>query len=674
MFCKISGQQIALIILALALLSSLSFGQDGYEVLKAMKSGPRPAFDGTDQVDDETGYDVQYYDIEIEFDPVSELVDGRVDMTVRATEDGLSRIDFHLRFNLDIDLVQVDGVNATYTREGNYDLFVDLAQAINIDDEVTVSVEYNGDAGASGSMGGLHWHDHSGTALIASLSQPSGARWWWPCKDIPADKAPTRMVWTVPDWMTATGNGYLQSVTTPSAGLTSFEWIEEYPMSPYLVAVTATDFVYWREWWVTAEDDSLAMDYWVFPEHETAARNNFVDMHEMMDFFVGSLGEYPYMDEKYGHVEFNFGGAMEHQTLTSMGYYFVGFGSASSNSWIYAHELAHMWWGDEITCETWMDIWLNEAPATYWDALWQEHFFGPSAFNDRMNQYRNTYMNSEYDPDQGRFPIYDPEYLWGGCVYEKGAWIMHMLRWAVGDENFWNFYPELRNRYAYDAFNTVEMQETIEDVSGMDLDWFYDEWVYMAGFPEYEWGWTLEDIGNDSFRVDLSIIQTQPDSAQTPQVFIMPVEFKVTTLNDEDIYFTVWNDERSQNFSMNVYGLPIDLDFDPNRWILMTDANTGYVAVDEEITQPERFDLSLSVMPNPANPEAQISFNLPIQQQVKLAVYNLTGQKVATLMDGVRPVGMTQVTWRPANQASGVYIVHLETADQTLAKKLTILK
>ena len=185
-----------------------------------------------------------------------------------------------------------------------------------------------------------------------------------------------------------------------------------------------------------------------------------------------------------------------------------------------------------------------------------------------MEQFRQTYFQSEYG-QYGRYPIYNPEYMWGGTVYQKGSWIVHMILYVLGEETCWDFFAEWRNRYEYDVGNTAQLQETLEDVAGEDLDWFYDEWVYMAGFPEYEWGWIFETLGPDSNTVSVSIIQTQPDTAQTPLVFTMPVEFGVTTTEGYEMH-TVWNDQRNPNFSFNVYGVPLSVEFDPDIWILKT--------------------------------------------------------------------------------------------------------
>ncbi|MBU1881758.1 hypothetical protein KKA08_06955, partial [bacterium] len=342
-------------------LQAEDYPHNSYRHLFDMKSGRLPVLErNLDDIDDESGYDVYHYNLELQFDYATESVEGHVDMYLTATEDQLSQIAMNLHYGMTIDALQVDGVNATYNHVYLADLTIDLNSPLGLDDSVVVSIDYHGEPVQTGPLGALFWATHQGEPMVASLSEPEGARSWWPCKDVPWDKATARMVWTVQDNWIATGNGLLESVTVPQPGLRSFEWIESYPITTYLIAVTATNFSYWRDWYVTAQNDSLPLDYFIYPEDSLNSVIDFVDMPEMIGYYSDAFGEYPFMDEKYGMVAFMFGGAMEHQTLTSMGAYWINGWGPDYNNWIYAHELAHQWWGDLVTCGTWMDIWLNE--------------------------------------------------------------------------------------------------------------------------------------------------------------------------------------------------------------------------------------------------------------------------------------------------------------------------
>jgi aminopeptidase N len=641
-----------------------------YQELFQAREARGPARLATDAPDDETGYDVLHYNLEIRFDPLYESVQGSVEIQLAGTQANLTQIPLNLRNNMVVDSVTVNGSAATFTLTWVDDFTVNLPQAIGVGDTVRMRIDYHGFP-IGGVMGALSWGTTGGGAtLISSLSEPEGARTWWPCKDMPCDKATARMVWTVPAELFATGNGLLQSVTTPEPGWKSYEWVENYPITTYLIAVTATNFAHFRDWYVTMVGDSVPLDHYVYPEDSLNATIEFADLPQVMDYFASVFGEYPFWEEKYGHAEFPFGGAMEHQTLTSYGAGLIN--GTGTYHYIMVHELAHQWWGDLVTCETWMDLWLNEGFATYCDALWYDYDQGLQAFQNRMEEFRQVYFWSESVPSQGRFPIYDPQYLWGGTVYQKGAWILHMIRYVIGEDNFWNFWYYYRDEFGFDAVTDQEYQQALEDFTGMDLDWFFDEWVYMAGYPEYQWGWTAQPQGEDSSLVFISIRQVQQLVNQTP-IFTMPIQMQIVKNTGEELV-TIWNTQSAQNFHFTVSGNVQEIVFDPQIWILKTATEVPYVSVSEEKTPLPLTQALLTIAPNPANPTARIRFASPSPQRATLTIYNPAGQVIARLFDGAASESGVNVTWDGSKFGSGIYLVRLDTETDHLTQKLTILK
>ncbi len=642
----------------------------GFPELFELHEARSPANLQVDEMDDETGYDVLHYNLEIRFDPADQSVNGRVDMLLTCTAASLAQVAMQLHYNMVVDCVLVDDIETTFDLTWLDNLTVDLPQTLSVGDTAEVILYYHGSP-IGGSLGALFWDDHAGgIPIIASLSEPEGARTWWPCKDIPSDKATARMVWTVPDNLFATSNGLLQGSSDPEPGWKSFEWVENYPITTYLIAVTATNFAHFRNWYVTATGDSMPLDNYVYPEDSLNATVDFADLADVIAYFASVFGEYPFLEEKYGHAEFPWGvGAMEHQTLTSYGN--GGITGDNTYHWMMVHELSHQWWGDLVTCETWMDIWLNEGFATYCDALWIDFDEGHPAFQDRMEAFRQAYFYWDSSVE-GRFPIYDPDYMWGGTVYEKGAWILHMIRYVIGEENFWNFWLEYRDRFSFEAVTDAELQQTLEDVSGMDFQWFFDEWIYLAGYPEYEWGWNWETVSPESSQVDVSVVQVQDLIQQTP-IFNMPIEMGVTTTNGYELH-VVQNNQSEQNFSFLVSGIPLDVDFDPNIWILKTAQQVPFASAWPETSAEPVVCTLLELLQNPANPTAQIRLVLPIAQQATLTVYNSLGQRIAILAQGSQPAGETNFTWNGAAQASGMYLVRLETEKEVKIAKLVLMK
>jgi hypothetical protein len=558
-----------------------------------------------DETDDSTGYDVRYYNIEIQFPTTTpHNIIGKVDMHFVVDLGPISQLNLNLRNNMTVDSARVNGTPVTWQFVGTDGLRLNLTSPLAQGAAAVATIWYHGVPVLLPPLqSGLAWGTHQGSPIIYSLSEPDGSHTWWPCKDVPWDKADsTRMVWTVPSNLIATGNGTLQSVTVPQTGWKSYEWIERYPMVNYLVVVTATNFAHFRNWYVNASNDSLPLDFYVFPEDSADAVLDFAFMDSVVAFFASIYGEYPYMTEKYGQAAFLWSGGEEHQTLTSVGASLI---TPSGNyHWLYVHEASHQWWGDMVTCETWMDIWLNEGFATYSDALWTEYSQGQTAFINRMNSFKTTYINSI--PTQGSFPIYNPSYMWGGTVYQKGAWIMHMLRYTVGDSVFFSeFWPEYRSRFEYGNVNTAEFQQTIEDVSAQDLDWFFDEWVYKAGYPQYQWGWTSTPQGGQTL-VNISVKQTQTVSDIIP-IFNMPLPFRIVK-NTGSETVTARDSLAHQVFSFLVDGTVTNVLFDPDNWVLKSATQGTYTPLPYTITM------------TPVNPPVQIpatggsfNFNVAIQ-------------------------------------------------------------
>jgi aminopeptidase N len=648
----------------------------GYHALLERFHRPGPSISSFDEADDSTGYDVIHYNLEIQFFP-NHSVSGKVDMILVA-EEALGAVNLNLRNNMVVDSVRVNGATVSHLFTGIDDLHLNLLTTLNPGDSATASLWYHGSPlpGIWPEAPGLNWDSHLGTAIIWSLSESEGARTWWPCKDIPSDKATARIVWTVPENLIATSNGLLQSVTVPLPGWKSYEWVENYPLTTYLVSVTATNFTLVRNWYVSTLGDSMPLDNYVYPEDSVEAIVSFSNLATMIEYYATIFGEYPFITEKYGHAAFPVWGAMEHQTLTSYGAWAID--GTHSYDWMIAHELSHQWWGDLITCETWADIWLNEGFATYSDALWAYYVNGWPGLWQRLAEFQTSYFY--WDENYGRYPIYNPppDLMWGATSYEKGGWVLHMLRGVIGETNFSNFWQVYREAYAPGnspgIVNSAQMQQTAEQVSGQDLDWFFNEWIYQAGYPEYDWGWSYSTMG-DSCGVWVSIVQTQSTAFQTSEVFIMPVPIRIIT--DMDTFNVIaQNDQRQQVFSFEVSGDSVlDVQFDPDNWILKTSQEIPFVGVEPEPPQAQPITQTLLKLgPNPANSSTVISYQLSAFSHVSIRVYDTAGRLIETLYEGQRPAGEY---WQPFNGsklASGMYLVRLETEQEQLTQKLVLLK
>ncbi len=554
-------KRIFCLALLFSFLSLFAFAQTDppdfdYQILFDMKEGRVPA-SMEPRDDDIYHYNVTHEDINISIDPTTQIINGTVTMTAESYINNLALIAIDFADNMAVDSVYDPAGALTYNRLNNQ-IRVTPHSPLNQGQQFQVTVVYHGHPGG-GSLQGFTFGSHSGTVIVASLSEPEDARTWWPCKDVPHDKFTADIRYTVPDWMFAASNGVLVDTTHNPGSTITYHWQESYPITTYLISISATNFVHFGEPYISVFGDTMPIDHYVYPERLSQAQTAFATLPNYMAFFETKYGEYPFIEEKYGHALFTWSGGMEHQTMTSIGHNIL----STNYEWLYVHELAHMWWGDMVTCGTWMDIWLNEGFATYSDALYKEHAYGTASFRSRMSSFRSTYF---YEDQRDRFPIYNPTNMWGGTVYQKGAWLMHMLRWVGGDSAFWEFFPAYRDSFAFESVVSSELQEVFEAVYDTTLDWFFDEWVYQAGFPEFNWGYQSTNLGGNQYRVDVTFRQTQQLINQTP-IFTMPLPVEITTTSGA-YEFVAWDSLPTQMFSFNVEGQPLAVMYDPDEWIL----------------------------------------------------------------------------------------------------------
>ncbi|UCH11382.1 MAG: M1 family metallopeptidase, partial [Fidelibacterota bacterium] len=330
-------------------------------------------------VPEQDNYDVIHYRIELDIDTTAKAVSGTVTMTGKARVNDLASVVVDLAGNMSVDAVGGDAAGSTHTDNL---LTVDLSQPVAAGDPFSISTTYHGQPEQSG-FGAFGFDYHGDEMIIWSLSEPYGARAWWPCKDVPNDKADSvDIIVTVPQGLIVASNGTLVSNVSNDDGTRTFHWQERYPITTYLVSVAISNYATYSEWFHHAPGDSMEVQYYIYPEDLEQAQAEFTETVDMLDYFHEIFGEYPFLSEKYGIAQFNWGGGMEHQTITSQG---------SFSLYLTVHELAHMWWGDKITNANWHEIWLNEGFASYAEALYFEHTRGEEYFHGYMSSMDRDY-------------------------------------------------------------------------------------------------------------------------------------------------------------------------------------------------------------------------------------------------------------------------------------------
>jgi hypothetical protein len=439
---------------------------------------------------------------------------------------------------------------------------VTLDRPYNAGEIFTLTIVYSGH-GESAGFGAIDFTTTLGGIPIAyTLSEPYFAHLWWPAKDGDvaasgnnSDKFTLEMAVVAPAAMTTASNGLLVGVDELPENRKRHRWSSDYPIATYLVCFSTTLYNSWQETYHTQSGGTMPVLFYIYPELDTPSRRAlWSKATRMLPVFSELFGEYPFVNEKYGIYACEFGGGMEHQTFTAQG---------SFHEWLTAHELAHQWWGDMVTCKTWNDIWLNEGFASYSEALWFEHHpdgGGPAALQAYMEDMKYFGDGTVYVQDDELDTVW--QIFDGDTSYDKGAWVLHMLRHVLGDEAFFDTLRAYRAAFEYSAAGTADCQAVCEATFGGSLDWFFSEWIHGSRYPSYEYGWRSVEVNGRHYLLE-DIDQVQDTDYQR---FTMPLD----VVADGRTY-VVFNDHDPEHFVIPVPG-PVDsVGLDPDNWVMWRD-------------------------------------------------------------------------------------------------------
>ncbi|MBK7228754.1 MAG: T9SS type A sorting domain-containing protein [Ignavibacteriales bacterium] len=603
-------------------------------------------------------YDVKYYMLDIAVNHTAQTISGNVTCNAVISEANVTQIYYDLTSPLVVDSVILNGASATFSR-GSNTLVINLGTTLNTGDNFSTKVYYHGTPGSSG-FGSFEFSSHNGNPAIWTLSEPYGAKDWWPVKDTPADKVDSADFWiTVSSSLTAASNGKLMGIVDNGNGTHTFKWKSSYPIAQYLLSMAITNYTQYTNYYYNTVNDSMPIDHFIYPESFSSVKTQLDKTPGMIEVYAERFGEYPFINEKYGHAQFGWGGGMEHQTITSMG----GF-----SDMLIAHEMAHMWFGDLITCKDWHHIWLNEGFATYGECLMNEAWYGKSGYDNyvvgEMNSAKNAVGSIWVEDISSVGQIFN-----GARSYSKGSVVLHMLRGIVGDSVFFDILKTYKTdpNVAYGVAVTEDFQAVAESVSGMDLDYFFAEWIYGESFPVYSVVWSKQNIGGNLYDLALKITQTVRTD---PAYFTMPIQVKVNFASG-DTLITVFNNTQVQNFNITVNGNPTSISFDPGNWILKN-VNSVVTGVDDEI-KLNSFSLDQN-FPNPFNPTTTIKFSLGKNGFTTLKLYDILGNEVANIVNGVLESGPHEVNFDASMLPSGTYFYTITSGSFTETKKMMLLK
>lgn len=520
-------------------------------------------------------YDVLHYDLYLDIDTVNDDFDTAVAVVkLEFTQNGVTSLGLQLTDNMAVSGVhKYDGsIKLGYTHNNDI-LDITLDTTYNTGDQIQIQVTYSGSP-----TDGVYF---ASNGVVHSVSWPIYAHYWFPCYDAPWDKADEgcRIELDVPTGWDAAMVG---------DELSDYVYEFDDPICTYNIAWNTKDSfsVYTQTGGLPSGCPEAK--YSLYPEHYGNAANAFQNMPAIISHYADIYGTWPYTGTKFGIAEVPLGGGMEHPTCISIGDNFIP--NSTTWEWLYAHETAHMWFGDSVGLGTWMDFWLSEGFAVYSDALWKEEHYGESAFKSRMSQFRSQYFAED---NNNRFPVYNPDIMLSATVYEKGAWVLHMMRHLYdADQDFFDMVADYYATYAHGMAITENLEAKAETHYGGQLDWFFDEWLVMAGYPEYEYIWGESKYGGKT-TVNIDLEQVQTIDSLTP-MFEMPIDFLVTTTEDEEL-ITVWNDQQSQTFNipLTIPGAITAVELDPDDWLLCTKSDTTDIELISFTASAEKSGIAL---------------------------------------------------------------------------------
>jgi aminopeptidase N len=490
--------------------------------------------------------DVLHYDLFFDLYPEEKFIRADAKLTVHIIDKTLNAIELNFYENFVIHSVTLNGKEAKYKRTDER-FIIDYFPSIP--DTVLLGISYEGTperAGLAGFVFG-NINDHS---LVYTLSEPNFASSWFPCKDFPNDKALLDIKITNDSSQISVSNGILVGIKTERNRRT-YHWKTVYPISTYLIAIYSSDYSNFSDTYISQDRlDTMSIDYYVLTENLSNAKIDFSEHVEMMNFFSEKFGEYPFVQEKYGVAEFLWRpGAMEHQTITGISSNMIGGKKLFTD--ILAHELAHQWWGDAVGIKTWNDIWLNEGFSTYSEALFFEYRSGKSALQSTMrSKFQGNFNGTLSRPGS---------FIFNRTVYDKGAWVLHMLRWQVGDEKFFEILRRYYQEYKYLNTSTEEFKAICESISGSYLDKFFDQWINGEGVIKIEYEWTAI---SGVTELTLNQVQSEYDT------YHFPIEVQLDFEDGKNERHKLNIESRTTFFRIDHEGITDNVILDPDSWLL----------------------------------------------------------------------------------------------------------
>ncbi len=628
----------------ISIIANAQFSNESYFKSNRHNEYPLQSFKLKSAFVEQEGYgdwNLTFNKLNLNVDPAVFYISGTVYFEFISNIDGLSSVSIDLNDGISVESVVYGDKSCKYSHSENR-VKIDFPVLLNQNEKGNFTIKYKGEPYSGIDDSYTSEISSSGAPVTYTLSEPYGAKAWWPCKQSLEDKIDSvDIIVTTPSEYRTASNGLLFSDSV-SNGKRSCYWKHRHPIATYLVFFSSTDYDVYSEQATLADGTNVEILNYVYQGSSKSAQKQTLVTKDYIEFFSKKFIDYPFKNEKYGHAQFGWGGGMEHQTMSSMGGFTPG---------LIAHELAHQWFGDYITCGSWYEIWLNEGFATFMEAMVYEEFM-PEIWNE-WKEYTigsitsepggSVYCNNPSNIDR----LFD-----GRLSYDKGSYVLQMLRGQLGESVFFDGMKKyLTDPRVTNGFATTDLfRENMELAADTTLNEFFKDWIYGEGFPKYAIMWS-----SDNNHVDICITQ-QPSFSGGP---FFEMKLPVTVYKDgSSETFWLMNDKTPQTFTVNSFAKPDSVVFDEKNWILCKKETT--VGLQSSLNLPE---LKIAFSKTSKN----ITVIIPDIDNADYSIFDTNGR---TLASGQWNASAPTISVNGIN--NGIYLIHLKCNEKSFTGKFSI--
>ena len=589
-------------------------------------------------------YDIIYHRVLWKVNPKVKYIEGEVTSYFKILKENTDVIYFDLLDSLNVDSIKQNNLKLLYTHSNNF-IKITLPNKLEKNSIDSVTIYYKGEPSSlNKGFGSFIIDKHNDTPILWTLSEPYGAKEWWPCKQSLKDKIDSIDIYVeTPLGNKVASNGRLIYEKIVGDKKITY-WKHRYAIATYLVAIAVTNYDSYSQYAKVNDKDSVEILNYVYPENKDIAVEQTKFTIKVIELFSNKFIPYPFYKEKYGHAQFGWGGGMEHQTMSFMNNF---------KEPLITHELAHQWFGDYVTCGSWHHIWINEGFAVFCEYIAQEYLYPDNYLNWKKDRFEyildKTKEGSVYVKDTTNINIVFNRAL----TYEKGGFIIQMLCKQIGDSAFFKgTRAYLQNNLFKEGYAVAEdYKQCLETAGDTNLTQFFNDWYYGEGYPNYTIHWQQES--DDVINIKLS----QKTTSSKIDFFSLKIPILLKGINKEKL-IVLKHTQNSQEFVCDVDFVVTDIVFDPNYNILASHPANIILGIDDKLENKIR------VMPNPVKDKINIKTNKRYLFS-KVIILNSTGNIV---QKEVYNTHTNKATINISLLNNGLYYVQIYTSNSIITK------